>query len=276
MPLAITAETASPAARMDEKSASNVRTARGTGSRRTVMRVATPKLPSEPTNRPVRSGPHGSPPGLPSCTTWPFASTTSSASTWVAVTPYLRQWGPPAFSATLPPMVHADWLEGSGAYSRPYGAAAAESLAFTTPGSTTATRLWGSSLRIRLRRVSTRSTAPASASAPPDRPVPAPRGTNGTSCAASRRTRATTSSRVPGSTTTSGTRRWTVKPSFAYVTRSAAAMRTCGAPTSRVRASTSARSITRRARSRDGHPHGRSAWPARAPRRAVRRRRRAA
>ncbi len=34
---------------------------------------------------------------------------------WLVVTPYLRQWGPPAFSATLPPMVHTVWLDGSGA-----------------------------------------------------------------------------------------------------------------------------------------------------------------
>ena len=79
------------------------------------MRVATPKFPSEPTNRPTRSGPHGSPPGLPSSSTRPSASTTSRARMWVAVTPYLRQWGPPAFSATLPPIVHAVWLDGSGA-----------------------------------------------------------------------------------------------------------------------------------------------------------------
>src|SRR5881397_3550178 len=79
------------------------------------IRVAIPKFPSEPTNSPTRSGPHGSPPGLPSSTTRPSPSTTSSASTCCAVTPYLRQCGPPAFSATLPPTVHAVWLEGSGA-----------------------------------------------------------------------------------------------------------------------------------------------------------------
>ena len=27
----------------------------------------------------------------------------------------MRQWGPPAFSATFPPIVHAVWLDGSGA-----------------------------------------------------------------------------------------------------------------------------------------------------------------
>ena len=82
---AITADTASPAVRSEVKSASNVRTACGTGSSRTAMRVATPKFPSEPVNRPTRSGPHGSPPGLPSCTTCPSPSTTSSASTLLTV-----------------------------------------------------------------------------------------------------------------------------------------------------------------------------------------------
>ena len=34
---------------------------------------------------------------------------------WRVVLPYLKQWGPPEFSATLPPMVQAIWEEGSGA-----------------------------------------------------------------------------------------------------------------------------------------------------------------
>ena len=75
-----------------------------------------PNIPSLPTKAPTRSGPHGSPPGLPSRTSAPEGSATSSARTWLAVTPYLRQCGPPAFSATFPPMVHAVWLDGSGAY----------------------------------------------------------------------------------------------------------------------------------------------------------------
>ena len=42
-------------------------------------------------------------------------STTSSASTWVDVTPDARQCGPPALVATLPPIVHACCDDGSGA-----------------------------------------------------------------------------------------------------------------------------------------------------------------
>src|SRR5205809_14747 len=70
IPAAIIADTASPAVLILLKSASSVLIARGNGVRRTVIFVATPKLPSEPTNTPTRSGPPppGSPPGLPSST----------------------------------------------------------------------------------------------------------------------------------------------------------------------------------------------------------------
>jgi hypothetical protein len=36
-------------------------------------------------------------------------------STLFVVSPYFRQCTPPEFSATLPPMVQAIWLDGSGA-----------------------------------------------------------------------------------------------------------------------------------------------------------------
>ena len=45
----------------------------------------------------------------------PSGITTSSASTWCVVNPYFKQWAPPEFSATLPPIEHTCWLEGSGA-----------------------------------------------------------------------------------------------------------------------------------------------------------------
>ena len=47
------------------------------------------------------------PVGEPSVTSSPSGSTTSSASTWLVVVPYLSVWGPPEFSATLPPIVQA-------------------------------------------------------------------------------------------------------------------------------------------------------------------------
>jgi hypothetical protein len=40
---------------------------------------------------------------------------TRTRSTLCSVRPYLRQCTPPEFSATLPPMVQAIWLDGSGA-----------------------------------------------------------------------------------------------------------------------------------------------------------------
>ena len=35
--------------------------------------------------------------------------------TWLTVTPYFSVCGPPELVATLPPMVQAPWLDGSGA-----------------------------------------------------------------------------------------------------------------------------------------------------------------
>ena len=56
------------------------------------------------------------------------------------------------------------------------------------------------------------ATLPA-ATAPPDRPVPAPRGKNGTPCAAQARTTAATSAVVSGNATASGSARSRVWPS---------------------------------------------------------------
>jgi hypothetical protein len=119
IPVPMMADTASLAARTVGKSASMVRTLEGIGSSRTTISVAIPNMPSLPTKRPTRSGPHASPWREPSRTTEASGSTTSSSITWFVVTPYLRQWGPPAFSATLPPTVQAAWLDGSGTYCSP-------------------------------------------------------------------------------------------------------------------------------------------------------------
>ncbi len=217
-----------------------VRTRAGRGTSRTVIAVAIPNIPSLPTKAPTRSGPHASPPGLPSRTISPVGSATSSSRTWLVVTPYLRQCGPPAFSATLPPMVQAVWLDGSGAYINPNGAAARLSDAFTTPGSTTARRLAGSSSRMRPRRVRVTSTAGASPRAPPDRPVPAPRATKGTRRRCSAASTRLTSPADPGNTTSAGVRRSVGSPSDANVASSARSVRTKRAPT--IRDSSSARS----------------------------------
>ena len=83
---------------------------------RTTISVQMPRVPSLPTNRPVRSYPGVSGALPPYWTTSPSGWTTVKPSTWLVVTPYLKQWGPPAFSATLPPRVQAFWLAGSGRY----------------------------------------------------------------------------------------------------------------------------------------------------------------
>ena len=65
---------------------------------------------------------------------------------------------------------------------------------------------------MRLRPMTTPS---ATGSAPPERPVPAPRATNGTSAPAQVRTTAATCSVVSGSTTAAGETRRPVSPSQA-------------------------------------------------------------
>ncbi len=129
------------------------------------------------------------------------------------VVPYLRVCGPPEFSAAFPPSVQASWLDGSGAKKRPCGAAALPRSAFTTPGCTTAMRFSASTLRMRFRREHSITTPFSSAIAPPESPVPAPRGTKGTPCARQARTTRATSVLSLGSTTAEGSAPWTVRPS---------------------------------------------------------------
>ncbi len=45
----------------------------------------------------------------------PAAVKPRTRSTLCSVSPYFRQCTPPEFSATLPPIVQAIWLDGSGA-----------------------------------------------------------------------------------------------------------------------------------------------------------------
>src|SRR6266850_8266588 len=99
-----------------------------------------PNNPSLPANSPHQSGPTFSRLGPPHSTTSPVANTAFNPRTWLEVIPYFRQWAPPELKATLPPMVQIDWLEGSGAKCKPWGAAATDTCVFTTPGSTTAMR----------------------------------------------------------------------------------------------------------------------------------------
>ena len=116
IPAATIRETASPAASTEVKAASCVTTASGCRTIRRVTSTAIPSVPSEPTITPSRSGP--SSPSIavpPSSSSSPSGSTTFAPVTWLTVKPCLRQWAPPEFSATLPPIVQTCWLDGSGA-----------------------------------------------------------------------------------------------------------------------------------------------------------------
>ena len=62
-------------------------------------------------------------------------------------------------------------------------------------------------------RASEITTPPSTGSAPPERPVPAPRATNGTPSAWQARTTACTASAVSGWQTSAGIARWPVSPS---------------------------------------------------------------
>ena len=203
----ITDDTASEAARTLSKIASRVRVAGGRRTRRSVASVTMPSVPSEPTSSPRRSTPGASGTRLPRRTMRPSDSTTSSARMWFTVEPWASVCGPPELFAMFPPMVQTRCEDGSGAYSRPYGASASCRCRLITPGCTTTTRLSASISRMRFIRVSTMSTPPRTGTVPPARPVPEPRGTTGTSWSAAICTAAATSAVVRGKTTASGSAR---------------------------------------------------------------------
>ncbi len=93
------------------------------------------------------------------------------------MTPYFTQQIPPAFVAALPPTVDHGELAGSGGYQSPCTATAARRTSLTTPASQSTIRS-SASIRSTERMSSSESTRQrSSAFAPPDRPVPAPRGT---------------------------------------------------------------------------------------------------
>ena len=114
-PAEMIADTAWPAVSVSGNPASSVCTAWGDRVRRTVTLVAMPSVPSDPTSAPSRSYPGKSTAVPPISTSSPCGVTSSTPVTWPVVNPYLRQWAPPEFSATLPPMEHTCWLDGSGA-----------------------------------------------------------------------------------------------------------------------------------------------------------------
>ena len=77
---------------------------------------------------------------------------------------------------------------------------------FVTPGWQTTRPLARSTSRMRFIRVSETSMPSSTGSAPPERPDPLPRATQGTSCSWQARTTSDTSAVLPGSTTARG--RW--------------------------------------------------------------------
>lgn len=93
---------------------------------------------------------------------------------------------PPELLPIMPPMVARLAVEVSGPNTRPDGAAARFSWAWTTPGSTRAVRASGSSSTMRFRWRDRSRTSPGPTVCPA-RLVPAPRGTSGTPCSAARR-----------------------------------------------------------------------------------------
>jgi hypothetical protein len=79
--------------------------------------------------------------------------------------------------------------------------------ALRTPGCTTAMRATGSTRTMRMNLASDSSTPSPGGSAPPESPVPAPRGTTGTPSAWQARSTSRTCASVSGSATTIGRRR---------------------------------------------------------------------
>ena len=88
------------------------------------------------------------------------------------MTPYFTQQSPPAFVATLPPMVENSQLAGSGEYQSRASAAARPRSALTTPAWTVAVRSASSTARIEVIRSSETTRQPSIALAPPDSPEP--------------------------------------------------------------------------------------------------------
>ncbi len=115
MPCAITLATAAPADSMSSKLAMMQRASCGLGMSFTVTSVMTASMPSLPTTTESRSRPAASSACEPNSTGSPSAMKPRTRSTLCRVRPYFRQCTPPEFSATLPPMLQAIWLLGSGA-----------------------------------------------------------------------------------------------------------------------------------------------------------------
>jgi hypothetical protein len=99
------------------------------------------------------------------------------------VTPYLTQHSPPAFVAMLPPMEQISYDDWVRRIPQAMLSRRRLDLRIEGTGSTTATRL-ATSISIDFIRSRLSTMPPETAEAPPERPLPAPRGTTGTRCSA--------------------------------------------------------------------------------------------
>ena len=115
MPAAMISATACPAAATESYTAITACAISGLGKIRRVASVVMASSPSEPVSSPSKSYPAWSMPLPPTRTISPSANTTSRPRRLLVVVPYLRQCTPPEFSAMLPPIEQAIWLDGSGA-----------------------------------------------------------------------------------------------------------------------------------------------------------------
>ena len=110
----------------------------------------------------------------------------------------------------FPPRVATEPLEGSGAKCSPWARTASVSRLFTTPACARIARFGKSISRIAFIRLVETTTPPAPGSAPPLRPVPAPRAVKGMPFATHHRTSRAVSSVLLGSATAVGRLRSTV------------------------------------------------------------------
>ena len=117
--------------------------------------------------------------------------------------PYFRQCAPPELKAMLPPMVQTDWLEGSGAKVEAVGGGRLAHVQVDHARLDHGDALLRIERTMRLSRLRAMTRPSLMGSEPPDRLVPLPRATNGTSsggtAAPSRSPR-----RVSGITTAAG------------------------------------------------------------------------
>src|SRR5262245_26680149 len=99
-----------------------------------------------------------------------------------------------------------------------------------TPGCTVAVRCVASISRMRFMREHSITTQPSTGVAPPDSPVPEPRGTNASPSSLHTRTIPTTDAVSVGNATAAGCPRSSVRPSASYASRSCGAASTSRTP----------------------------------------------